>query len=385
MQGNYRSLSPSSIFDGLIPPALGTKVSKGNGNTFHSLKVMEDIAVENSDQAMKIAPLFRGNTLASTVRSVKDFLYNNFQYLADTEVQQIRTLSRAWKDRESGIDCKSYSVIGSQILQQLGIPHYFRKIKQAGGGSGYSHVYLIVPKEDFNPRVPTTYYVIDGVPSYHHEPNFIEFRDHKVRFNNQEGLGIVITTSLVVSAASVLASINWNAIGKKLKCWGSSFDADQAKKFIGDMNSKALKMEAEGKSPEMIIAHYRAQVDNRRYHLSKAKNSCTKENHKVVIDAANMVISKFNKEIAKTKSGMQPAGGGSRSFFSKGSRSAYNINANDLLIGGSERAYDTMAIDPNGAVKTANAFGTSSSAVNAGIVLAICAGGYWAWKKLNQN
>lgn len=184
-KAHYRPLLTGAGFSALIPSSQGTYTPAGEGYTNLSIKLMDSTAKTYSHQAAGIAPKLQGESLEATCRNIQHFLYNHFQYKADTHTQLLRTLSRAWADRNDGIDCKSYSLIASQILLQLGIKHYFRKIKQANNGTkpaGYetewSHVYVVVPHNQINGSLNGGYYVIDGVIDLNTEPDFINKKDH---------------------------------------------------------------------------------------------------------------------------------------------------------------------------------------------------------------
>ncbi|GGH78110.1 hypothetical protein [Phaeocystidibacter marisrubri] len=182
-EAHYRQLRRGLEYDHLIPQAKGNTIIMQEGDTGTSLQIMADTAYSYRSEARQLAEKLKGRTREQTVRNVKDFIYNHFQYLADTDWQLIRTLSRAWRDRKTGIDCKSYSVIASQILLELGIPHYFARIKQIGSpgtpanyNDMWTHVFVIVPKsgEHVDAFDPSTYWALDGVPAYDHVPPFTD-------------------------------------------------------------------------------------------------------------------------------------------------------------------------------------------------------------------
>lgn len=182
---HYRELLPAARFSAFIPSATGSDQFAGKGYTDLSIELMSEVAVKFTSQAEKLAYQLKKDSLEETCKSIKEFLYHNFQYKADTQKQLLRTLSRAWQDRKDGIDCKSYSLIASQILLQLGIKHYFRKIKQKNNGQKhasfeqeFSHVFVIVPQDQNTGNLGKGYYVIDGVVPYYHEPPFTESKDH---------------------------------------------------------------------------------------------------------------------------------------------------------------------------------------------------------------
>lgn len=169
-----RTILYGSEYDALIPKTLCKGTSIGNGDTDFSLRKMKEVIEKFNFQTEKIAHKFQKPTIEATVAAIKDFVYNHFQYRADTDVQFIRTPSCSWYQRHSGIDCKSYSIIASSILSNLDIPHALRKIKQPGyNPTSWTHVYVVIPDTTDNDN----YYVIDGTLPEDEEPLFIDFKD----------------------------------------------------------------------------------------------------------------------------------------------------------------------------------------------------------------
>ncbi|WP_275552710.1 hypothetical protein, partial [Tenacibaculum piscium] len=104
-------------------------------------------------------------------------LFHHFQYKIDGSNQNLRSPACSWSSRQSGIDCKSYSIFASTTLLNLGINHYLRRIKQSAT-AGFSHVYVIVPKNQKNPKnLKHGYFTIDGTLPTIEEPEFYEKSD----------------------------------------------------------------------------------------------------------------------------------------------------------------------------------------------------------------
>lgn len=175
----YRPLQDGKQFEKLIPKPPGNKTASGKGDTNYSIKEMEAMVNEFHPQMKEVANLLATSSLQSTLEAVKDFCYNTFQYKADGDDQLLRSPSYAfWIDRKTGIDCKSYSIIASCILTNLGINHYIRKIKQPGyAPSEYTHVYVVVPMDQETNNLKNGYYCIDGTLYEDDEPAHIETSD----------------------------------------------------------------------------------------------------------------------------------------------------------------------------------------------------------------
>ena len=120
----------------------------------------------------KLAEVFKNKDLQKVCFDIHEFLYNHFQYKIDGKNQNLRSPACAWYQRKTGIDCKSYSIIASTILSNLGIKHFFRRVKQSPN-EGFSHVYVIVPINQKQPHSLTAgYYTIDGTLPTVNEPIF---------------------------------------------------------------------------------------------------------------------------------------------------------------------------------------------------------------------
>ncbi len=187
----YRPLADGRKYDKLIPAATGDFSPLAKGNTKSAIDNMVFWATKHAKQTNRLAPKLKGRSLAETCQNIHSFLYNHIQYKLDGYNQNLRSPASTWANRVEGTDCKSYSIFGSTILQNLKIPHYFRRIKQSSVSPDvYTHVYIVVPKngKDFS----NGYYVIDGtVPPTQKEVSFLQKDDVPV---GQTGLGLVVQT-----------------------------------------------------------------------------------------------------------------------------------------------------------------------------------------------
>lgn len=174
----FRELKDGKEYNNFFPAPNGNKVNLGKGNTNTSIQLIVKWALENNHEIKEVATKLQKSSLDLTCLSIHDFLFNHFQYKADTEDQLLRSPAYAWKYRYDGIDCKSSSVIASCILLQLGIKHYIRKIKQpAFSPENFTHVYVIVPVNQKSGSLDKGYYTIDGTLKTTIEPNYIEKKD----------------------------------------------------------------------------------------------------------------------------------------------------------------------------------------------------------------
>ena len=174
----FRILKSGSEYNALIPNSKCEKVVFGSGDTYFSVEKMVDQVLQHNHQLEKVAPLLKKFSLKETCFANHQFAYWHFQYKADGEAQLLRSPACAWKTRNDGIDCKSYSIIVSCLLLQQGIKHYIRKIKQPYyEPTLFTHVYVIVPVNQQTGKLNKGYYVIDGTIPTMNEPLFIDKND----------------------------------------------------------------------------------------------------------------------------------------------------------------------------------------------------------------
>ena len=185
----YRPLRSGKEYEALIPTYKGIDHNfdkpTDNSNTYDTLKYMSEWAYKYASQMSKVAPLLKGRTVQETVTNIYKFLYHHFQYKLDGELQNLYSPSAAWHFRNTGFDCKTYSILASTILQNLSIPHSFRMVQQAGIMPGeWSHVYVTVSKEN---------YVIDATTHDNKEVRYTKKHDYIMK---HRGLASPYTSGL---------------------------------------------------------------------------------------------------------------------------------------------------------------------------------------------
>lgn len=174
----YREILDGRAFDALIPDAPCKSTALGMGDTDHSIDMMVDWIELHSGQMEKVAARLKKSSLSATAFAVYDFCYDHFQYKADESDQLLRSPACAWKQRYDGIDCKTYSIVASSILREMGLGHYIRKIKQPTfEPTEYTHVYVILPQDQVTFDLSKGYHVIDGTTHDNQEPPFLQAKD----------------------------------------------------------------------------------------------------------------------------------------------------------------------------------------------------------------
>jgi hypothetical protein len=174
----YRPIAKGNDFDALMPKSNCNPTYTGIGDTDFSVTEMVAMVNDYADQTQKIANKLKSSSNEKTIIAIKNFVFNHFQYAADQDLQLLRSPACSWKQRFEGIDCKSYSILISCLLNNLNITNYLRKISQPGyEPSEFTHVYVVVPKNQQTANLQDGYYTIDGTLPTMQEPQFLEFKD----------------------------------------------------------------------------------------------------------------------------------------------------------------------------------------------------------------
>lgn len=240
-----RQLLSGDEFSSLFPDSSCDKVRMGKGDTQTSIELMVKQIKTHYKQVVDVAAELIGNDLAETCENIHWFLYNHFQYLADGEDQLLRSPACAWKMRKEGIDCKSYSIIASCLLINLGIKHYIRKIKQPTfSPDNYTHVYVIVPIDQKNGSLNKGYYTIDGTLPTTQEPTFTSFKDYFMEGLQHYALnGKVDVNNIKLDDLTAFRNVK-DFLKTPVSCWGgTAFDAakaDETYQIIGNFFTDLL-------------------------------------------------------------------------------------------------------------------------------------------------
>lgn len=173
-----RRIKNGDEFSHLIEKPKNQSVKLDKGDTFYSVKIMSVWAKTFYKQVAKLSQILKGDSIKDTCDKIHYFLFYDIQYRADGQTQNIRSPANSWFNRREGIDCKSYSIFASCVLLNLGIKHYIRQIKQPNfNAKQYTHVYVVVPKNQQSGNLENGYCVIDGTVGSNKEPKYTSKED----------------------------------------------------------------------------------------------------------------------------------------------------------------------------------------------------------------
>ncbi|MXN90164.1 hypothetical protein GR160_02910 [Flavobacterium sp. Sd200] len=218
----YRPLKDGKKYNRLIPESACERVDLGTGMTDYTVKKMAEWIYQYAWHMAKVAPLMQQQLLEDTCEEIHMFAYHHFTYRADLAEQFLRSPACAWHSRHEGLDCKSYSIICSALLLNLGITHYIRRIRQDSYEPDlWTHVYVIVPVDQQTGSLNKGYYFVDGTVPFDTEPEFLEKDDYMMQH-----------TGLAGARPQGLNSFDWNSIkglfagGWSFNCIGGTYDAN---------------------------------------------------------------------------------------------------------------------------------------------------------------
>ena len=234
-RGLHRQVRTGALYGAFMPPSDCSSTKLGNGDTSFAIQNMAKTARKYQHHTRDLTlKFFSGMPLEKLCNDIHQFLYWHFQYSIDGANQLLRSPACSWLSRFDGIDCKSYSIFASTILLNAGIKHYMRRIKQEMNPDGFTHVYVVVPKNQKTANLAQGYYVIDGTINTTKELPYIEKDDVLVNENK-------------VSLSSPLPVIVGNdTLTQKRQAWKTFVEAIDN---IGAMNPN---------NPE--LAHLKARV-----------------------------------------------------------------------------------------------------------------------------
>ncbi len=234
-----RNINTSTRYDRYFQKSNCAVEYLGYGTTDLTLKLMKNRTYKYKNQTKKLATKFTNKNLASKTKEIQNFLYHYLQYKADGYEQKLKSPDCAYTDRLNGLDCKSYSLFGGSLLLNKNINFCYRKVKQPNiKPNKYSHVYIVIPKNQKTNNLKDGYYVIDGTKREQSEVQYIKKKD------------ILI-------------------MADKFPHYGLNASVSDALKFIQEFNNLLSKLQNKGASPSVLL-NFKNAVN---YYLSKNKSA----------------------------------------------------------------------------------------------------------------
>lgn len=187
-----RVVASGEAYHKYYTPSNCSKDFLGKGTTAHGMKTIAAWAQKHKSESTTIAQAeFSDFLLPTTCSRIHSFLYHHFQYELDHELQRLKAPNCMWASRYDGNDCKSFTLNCSTILLNLGVKHYLRRTKQAGYYPKlYTHVYVVVPKDQKSGKLNKGYYTIDATINSMTELPYLQKHDTYMEEANLQYVGL---------------------------------------------------------------------------------------------------------------------------------------------------------------------------------------------------
>lgn len=140
-------------------------------------------------QTKKLSIRLKGKNLAETLKNDSNFILKYIRYVKDSpDHEQVRSPRRLIHEGKGDCDC--FAVTLATLLINQGITFRFR-IAQYAGQDQWSHIYIVVPKDQNNSKSLTIrqdYTVLDPVTNLHdYEVDFAKKRDYNMSLQYLDG------------------------------------------------------------------------------------------------------------------------------------------------------------------------------------------------------
>ena len=175
----YRPLKSGTNYNKYFVKSSCTPTRLNTGNTKVAISEMAKWVKKYSSHTAEIAKSeFSKIPFSELPNAIHNFLYNHIQYKIDENDQNLKSPACAWATRKQGTDCKSFSLFAAAICRELGVKTFFRRIKQPNiFPDAFTHVYVVVPKDQKTGNIKSGYDVIDATLKVNKETPFLEKDD----------------------------------------------------------------------------------------------------------------------------------------------------------------------------------------------------------------
>lgn len=255
----YRPLKDSKEYDKFFKKTNCKSSFVGNGNTDYGIDQIKEVVLKYNYQTKKIASILKRPTTKETVVAIKDFLYNNIQYKADSYEQNLKTPYCVWSSKSA--DCKSFTIFASCILSNLNIPHFIRKVKQPSTPNRWSHVYVVVKEKQKK-------YVIDATIKSNIEVNYKEKKDIQMSYLPYSVLNAPETNVISKKANEMLDAF------EEFKFFLDDLEKEGVSEMVTNKIYNRVKSYLEiGKDPEIILSENYIIIENERFDFYNGINA----------------------------------------------------------------------------------------------------------------
>jgi len=180
-----------------------------NGSLDRTLETILSVTKNFNFQVSKLAEFLKADTLMQSCFNVWHFCVNNIKYKNDTYgYEEIRTPSRSWIDRHTGVDCDDFAIFCASLLMQMGYNPNFA-IVAFNNNADFGHIYVVINStlnnkpfnlNDYNGGAITNGIVIDPVMKF-------IFNKHPLGITKAKIMNIQILGNISNLDSSILSKI----------------------------------------------------------------------------------------------------------------------------------------------------------------------------------
>jgi hypothetical protein len=125
-------------------------------------------------QTRAMAQAFKGFNRLASAFNVWSFIKQNVKYNRDPDgMQMIKLPSRLLHEKETGGDCKSFTLLAGSLLKNLGYPVCFRYVSYNNDPTP-SHIYCLTYDKDNSPIiVDAVYKKFNAEVPYRHKRDYL--------------------------------------------------------------------------------------------------------------------------------------------------------------------------------------------------------------------
>jgi transglutaminase-like putative cysteine protease len=128
----------------ILTPDFRSEVIQGRQDAFNIANTIKRAILDSKAQSDSIAYKFVGENDYQTCKNLYNYIRHNIRYKKEqSSLQTAKTLGRILFDKNSGNDCKHFTIISCSILRSLKIPCKMRLISQNFYSVEPTHIYCV--------------------------------------------------------------------------------------------------------------------------------------------------------------------------------------------------------------------------------------------------
>lgn len=129
----------------------------------------------------ELAEYLEAETDKQTFRNIWKWVKKNIRYIPDAEIERVKSPGATYRDGYA--DCKSMALMVGSILQNLGIPYYYRVTFYDENNPDYGHIYVVAkPKGGAEVSIDPVH------DQFNDEPNWWKKKDYMPNYTRMQAI-----------------------------------------------------------------------------------------------------------------------------------------------------------------------------------------------------